>query len=280
MSLELLDSHAHLGFEAYQEDLGEVLDRSWQAGVTQIVTIGLGVEGAREAVRLAGLDRRIWATVGIHPHEADLGVPWQGDPAAAISEATRESWESRKESTLSRLSRLAEESRVVAIGEVGLDYHYDHSPRRLQQDLFREFIRLARSTELPLVVHSREAEEDTIRILREEGAEKAGGVIHCYGGDQELGDTALELGFFLGLAGPLTFKNATSLRKAAARLPLERLLVETDCPYLAPEPFRGKRNEPAYVAEVVKTLAKVRGLPVDKVGQTTAENAKRLFRIG
>ncbi len=277
MKMELLDSHAHLDFDSFEGDREAVLDRAWETGLTQIVCIGLGADGARETLALADTDERLRATVGVHPHDAHLGVSWEGDPCDPLPKEARAAWETARAATISDFELLARRPKVVAIGEVGLDYHYDHSPRQLQRDLFRYFIRLAKLCGRPLVIHTREASRDTIRILREEEANRVGGVIHCFGGDPELGRTALEMGFYLGLAGPLTFKKADELRSAAGLAPLERLLVETDCPYLAPVPYRGKRNEPAHVIEVVRKLAEIRDLSPEEIGRITAANARRLF---
>ncbi len=277
--MELLDSHAHLNFDSFATDREAVLERAWKTGLTQIICIGLGPDGAREALALAEMEERIRVTVGVHPHDAHLGVVWEGDPCDPLPEKARAAWEAARAATLIDFEVLARRPEVVAIGEVGLDYHYDYSPRKLQRDLFRSFIRLAAQIGLPLVIHTREAGRDTIRILQEERAERAGGVIHCFGGDPELGRAALEMGFYLGLAGPLTFKKADELRAAAKDVPLDRLLVETDCPYLAPVPYRGKRNEPAHVIEVVRKLAELRDLSPEEIGRITAANARRLFGV-
>lgn len=277
----MIDSHAHLDFETFQGDLDVVLERAWDAGVDHIVTIGSGrgTTGVDDALRLATGNSRVSATVGVHPHDASLGVEWKGDPAADIGAPVRRVWEERQEQVLARFGSLARRSGVVAVGEVGLDYHYDRSPRQMQRALFRGFVRLARGEELPLVIHSREATADTIRILREERAGVVGGVIHCFSGDEQLARDALELGFSLGLTGILTYPRADALRRAVRSVPLERLLVETDCPYLAPAPHRGERNEPALVAHTLHALAKLRGLAIEKVDHETEENTRRLFRL-
>ena len=213
---------------------------------------------SQAAVALAHAHPNIFATIGVHPHEAkEIGEGWY------------ESFRS-----------LAQHPKVVAYGEIGLDYHYDHSPREIQRQRFREQIHLARELALPLVIHTREAQEDTVMILREEGAVNGGGVFHCFSGDMWLAKDALDLGFYLSFSGVLTFKNATMLRDIAKTVPLDRLMVETDCPYLAPVPYRGKRNEPAYVQYVAETLAEIRGNgSVESVARATVENTKRVFRI-
>jgi TatD DNase family protein len=277
----IVDSHAHLDFHKFETDLDQVIERAWQAGLRQIITIGAGrgVEGAHDAVAFAASQPRLWATVGVHPHDADLGVEWQGDPSAEPEPGERAAWERVCELALVRLQALALHPRVVAIGEVGLDFHYDHSPRAFQRELFARFVRLAVELELPLVIHAREAEDEVARILADEGAERVGGVIHCFTGHEGLAEAGLDLGFFFGLTGVLTFPTAKQLRRVVSDLPLDRLLVETDCPYLAPIPYRGKRNEPAYVVEVVRKLAEIKGLEFDPVARATSDNARRLFRI-
>jgi TatD DNase family protein len=262
--IDLVDTHAHLDMEAFAGDRETVLQRARGAGVVAILTIGTDEASSREAVALAersaGLGEgfpRLYATVGVHPHEA--------------KGAKAETWEA--------LQQLSRQPRVVAWGEVGLDYHYDHSPRDVQQAVFREQIRLARARGLPLVVHQREAEEDTLRILNEEGAEAVGGVFHCYTADAAYARAVLDLGFFLSFAGVVTFKNADALREVARLAPLDRILVETDAPYLAPVPHRGKRNEPAYVRLVAECVAGERGMDLEALAAATMENAKRLFKI-
>jgi TatD DNase family protein len=211
------------------------------------------------AVELAERHQDVYAAVGVHPHDAKL------------FDDTAER----------RLLNLAQESkRVIAWGEIGLDYHYDHSPREIQREVFRRQLRLARGEHLPVVIHSRDADEDTITILREEltGYPRAG-VLHCFGGSLAMALAALELGFFISFAGNLTFKKADDLREVARQLPLNRLLIETDCPYLTPVPFRGKRNEPARVVETARFLAGLLGLDLEEIGRITSENFARLFGV-
>ena len=254
----LIDSHAHLDDLRYDTDRDNVLQRAQTAGIEAIVTIGCDLATSQTAVALAHAHPNIFATIGVHPHEAkEIGEGWY------------ESFRS-----------LAQHPKVVAYGEIGLDYHYDHSPREIQRQRFREQIHLARELALPLVIHTREAQEDTVMILREEGAVDVGGVFHCFSGDMWLAKDALDLGFYLSFSGVLTFKNATMLRDIAKTVPLDRLMVETDCPYLAPVPYRGKRNEPAYVQYVAETLAEIRGNgSVESIARATVENTKRVFRI-
>ena len=253
----LIDSHAHLDDLRYDTDRDNVLQRAESAGIEAIVTIGCDLATSQAAVALAQAHPNIFATIGVHPHETkEIGEGWY------------ESFRS-----------LARHPKVVAYGEIGLDYHYDHSPREIQRQRFREQIHLARELALPLVIHTREAQEDTVMILREEGAVDVGGVFHCFSGDAWLAKDALDLGFYLSFSGVLTFKNATMLRDIAKTVPLDRLMVETDCPYLAPVPYRGKRNEPAYVQYVAEILAEIRGNgSVESIARATVENTKRVFR--
>ncbi len=256
----LIDSHAHLTDRRFDADRDAVLARAREVGVETIVTVGAEPsdwEAALELTRRQG-DPGIYAALGIHPHEADL----------LSDEMAR------------RLRGLCRTPRVIAIGEIGLDYHYMNSPREEQQKAFRRQIRLAREEGLPIVVHSREAEGDTVRILREEGPLEAGGVIHCFSGNRAMAREVLDLGFFISFSGSLTFKNAGELRRIAETLPVERLLVETDSPYLAPRPVRGKRNEPSHVRFVAETLADILGLSAEDIGRITRHNVLQLFSIG
>ena len=268
--MPLIDSHAHLDFKDYGADLPATLARARAAGVVHIVLIGQwrepgelgegargGMAGARDAVELARTDRSFFsATAGIHPHDA-----------AQASSAD-----------LLELASICADEAVVAVGECGLDYHYDRSPREVQRERFVEQIQLARKLGKPLVVHTREADLDTAALLeRELGPES--GVIHCFTGDWTAAQRYLSLGMHISLSGVLTFKTAEALREAASRIPLERLLVETDCPFLAPVPFRGKRNEPAHVALTAARLAELRGIPLAEVERATTANARRALRL-
>ena len=255
--MPFVDSHAHLDMDAYTADLDAVLARAREAGLTHVVCIGAssGMQGNAAAVRLAETYPQLFATVGMHPHDA--------------AHVTDGMWPT--------LRQLAAHPRVVGIGETGLDYHYEHAPHAAQQDLFRAFIRLARELGKPLVVHAREADDDVLRLLQEEDAERCGGVLHSFTGGDALALGALGLGFHISLSGILTFNNAAALRELARTLPRERVLVETDCPFLAPVPLRGQRNEPAHVVHTVETLAAVWGMPAADVRRLTGENAVRLF---
>lgn len=258
-----VDSHCHIDGPEYEADRDEVIARAREAGVTTMLNVGTGDPHSgvfERSVALAEQHPEIYCAIGVHPHDAKLF----------------------DESAQQRLIDLAKQSsRVVAWGEIGLDYHYDHSPREVQRDVFRCQLGIARELKLPVVIHSRSADEDTIEILREElsGYSRAG-VLHCFGGSLEMAEQAIELGFFVSFAGNVTFKKAEDLRALARQLPLERLLVETDCPYLTPVPFRGKRNEPARVVETGKFLAELRGVALEEVGRITSENFARLFGVG
>lgn len=253
----LIDTHTHLDDARYNDDRDAVILRAQEAGVGTFITIGCDLETSRSAVALADRLSFVYASVGVHPHEVKhIGDDWYDE-----------------------LRRLAQHTKVVAYGEIGLDYHYNHSPPKLQRERFREQLCLARDLGLPVVIHTREAQEDTIAILREERAEDIGGVFHCFSGDTWLAKDALELGFMLSFAGVITFQNAVMLRDVLKTVPLDRLLIETDCPYLTPAPHRGKRNEPAHVRLVAEKMAEVKSVPVEEIERETTRNARRLFKI-
>jgi TatD DNase family protein len=252
----LIDTHTHLDDARYDADRDAMIQRARQAGVTAFVTIGCDLTTSRSAVTLADRHSDIYASIGVHPHEVKhIGDDWYDE-----------------------LRRLAQHAKVVAYGEIGLDYHYNHSPPKDQRERFREQVQLARDLRLPVVIHTREAQEDTISILKEEKASEVGGVFHCFSGDAWLAKDALDLGFYLSFSGILTFNNATMLREIAKQTPLDRVLIETDCPYLTPVPHRGKRNEPAFVSHVARQLAEIHpDLSLERIEEATTENAKRLF---
>ena len=253
----LIDSHCHIDDARYDADRDAMIQRAQAAGIGHFVTIGCDLDTSRAAVALAQQHPFISATVGVHPHEVKRIEPnWYDE-----------------------LRTLAKSGRVVAYGESGLDYHYDHSPRDVQRARFREQVCLARELKLPIVIHTREAQEDTIAILKEEKAGDVGGVFHCFSGDAWLAKDALDLGFYLSFSGVITFQNATMLRDIVKTVPLDRIMIETDAPYLTPVPNRGKRNEPAYVRHVADKIAELHGLSVQKVEDATTQNTKRLFRI-
>lgn len=257
-----IDSHCHIDGPEYDVDREEVIARAHDAGVMTMLNVGTGDphSGAFErAVELAEKHEEIYCAVGVHPHDAKLF-----DDAAE-----------------QRLIDLANQcARVIAWGEIGLDYHYEHSPRDIQREVFRRQLRIARSLNLPVVIHSREADDDTISILNEVLSDyPRTGVLHCFGGSLNMAQQALDLGFYVSFAGNLTFKKADDLRAIARALPLNRLLVETDCPYLTPVPFRGKRNEPARVVETGKFLADLKGVSAEEVRLVTSQNFARLFGV-
>jgi TatD DNase family protein len=253
----LIDTHCHLDGEYFPEGADETLTRARSAGVTGFVCVGVGsLQQTQAAVALAARRADVWATVGVHPHDA----------ASCNAELEAE------------LVRLASAPRVVAIGEIGLDFHYDHSPREQQQDVFRRFIQLARATKLPIVVHTRSAPEETLQILAEENARDVGGLIHCFSENKSFATRALDLGFDLSFSGIVTFKRALDIQEVAAWAPAERILVETDSPYLAPIPVRGKRCEPAYVLHTARFVAGLRGIPLEELAQLTSQNAQH--RLG
>jgi len=259
---QFVDSHCHIDGLEFDADREEVIARAHDARVTTMLNVGTGDPHSgvfERAVELAEKHPSIYAAIGVHPHDAKL-----------FDEAAEQ-----------RLVSLVRQSkRVIAWGEIGLDYHYDHSPREKQREVFRRQLWLARAHNLPVVIHSREADDDTIIILREElTAYARGGVLHCFGGSLAMARAAIELGFFISFAGNLTFKKAEDLRDVARQLPLERLLIETDCPYLTPVPFRGKRNEPARVIETARCLAKIHGKEVDEIGLVTSDNFVKLFQV-
>ncbi|ALA59854.1 TatD family hydrolase [Nitrospira moscoviensis] len=256
----LIDTHTHLDDARYNDDRDAMIARAREAGVDAFVTIGCDFATSRAAVSLAERYPFVYASIGVHPHEA---------------KHMQDDW-------YDEFRRLAKNKKVVAYGEIGLDYHYNHSSPKEQRDRFREQIQLARELALPVIIHTREAQEDTIGILKEEKASEVGGVLHCFSGDAWLAKEALDLGFYLSFSGIVTFQNAAMLREIAKHTPLDRLLIETDCPYLTPVPHRGKRNEPAYVAHVARQLASVHfgeADAIERIGQATTANAKRLFKI-
>ncbi len=254
----LIDSHCHIDDARFDADREVMMTRARAAGVEHFVTIGCDLETSRAAVALAQrASVHLLRRSGVHPHEVKL---------------IEEDW-------YDELRSLARSDRVVAYGEIGLDYHYDHSPRDVQRIRFREQIQLARELKLPIVIHTREAQEDTITILKEEKASELGGVFHCFSGDAWLAKDALDLGFYLSFSGVVTFQNAVMLREIVKTVPLDRILVETDSPYLTPAPHRGKRNEPAYVRQVAEKIAEIHGIDMEKVEEATTQNTKRLFQI-
>ena len=252
----MIDTHAHLEMEAFDDDREAVLQRAAEAGLVAIVTVGTTLPDCEKAVALAQRYAPVYAAVGIHPHEVK-----EIDGA-----------------TYAALRTLACREKVVAIGEIGLDFFYDHSPRDLQLRCFGEQLALAEELDLPVIIHDREAHAETLEILAS-GKGRLRGVLHCFSGDWAMARQCLDWGFYLSIAGPVTYKKSETLREVARQMPIERLLIETDAPYLSPQPFRGKRNEPAYVVETARCVAEIRGMPVEEFKGLTADNARRLFGL-
>jgi len=255
----LIDSHAHIQGKEYAGETAAVIERARQAGVEKIIAVGGAGDMSSniDAVALADAFSNIYATVGMHPHDAK-------DVSAE---------------DLAKLRELAAHSKVVAVGETGLDYYYDHSPRDVQRRVFSQFIHMARETVLPIVVHERDAAKEAADLLRSEGGGKLSGVIHCFTGNYEAACAYLDLGFYISFTGIITFKNADPLRDVVRRVPLERVLVETDSPYLTPVPHRGKRNEPAHVRWVAETIAEIKAVSFEEVAVITTHNTQDLFKI-
>ena len=251
-----IDTHCHLEMDQFAGDRDEVIKRAFEAGLAALITIASDPASNERVLELVRAHKDIFCTVGVHPHEARLV---DGDILADIR-------------------KLAADSNVVAIGETGLDYHYDNSPRELQREVFTEHLRIAQETGLPVVIHVREAEEDALKIMSEEGV--TNGVLHCFSGSPALLEYAVDKGLHMSIAGPVTFKKAVELKDAAARIPDDLLLLETDAPYLSPVPMRGKRNEPAYLLHTAREVADLRGVTLEDVARVTTLNARRLFGIG
>ena len=252
----LVDSHCHLNYKGLVEEQGAVLDRARESGVTAMLNISTRESEWRDIVATAEREQDVWASIGIHPHEADA----------------------HPDVDLGKLVKEAAHPRVVAIGETGLDYYYDHSDRERQKQSFRTHIHAARETGLPIIVHTRDAEDDTAAIMAEEMEQGAySGVIHCFTASEDFAQKALALGLYISISGIVTFKNAKDLKETAGKLPSDRLLVETDAPFLAPVPHRGKTGEPAFVADTTRYLAELRGEEYEQLCETTARNFYQLF---
>lgn len=251
----LTDTHAHLDRHEFGADLEAVLQAARDAGVSRIVTIGIDGGTSRAAVALAEKYPFVWATVGVHPHDAAGDVDWE------------------------EIGGLARHPRVVGVGECGLDYYRDLSPRDAQETVFRRQIAMAEEVGKPIVIHCRAAHADVMRILREGTPRPGRGVMHCFSGDVAQANAYREMGFVISLAGPVTYPNSPKLKEVARALPLEDLVVETDCPWLAPQAKRGKRNEPAYVRYTASEVASLRGMTLEDLARATSENAGRVFRL-
>jgi TatD DNase family protein len=253
----LFDTHVHLNADQFDEDLEEVILRAKEAGVEYMVVVGFDEKTINRALDLTEKYEFIYAAVGWHPVDAidmtDEHLQW--------------------------LEELSSHPKVVALGEMGLDYHWDKSPKEIQKEVFRKQIRLAKKVQLPIIIHNREADKDIVNILKEEEASEIGGIMHCFGGSVEIAKECLAMNFHISLGGPVTFKNAKRPKQVAKEIPLNRLLIETDCPYLAPHPFRGKRNEPAYVKLVAEEIAELKEVEFEQLAKQTTANAKEIFGI-
>ncbi|MBA4392160.1 MAG: hydrolase TatD [Desulfobacca sp.] len=251
-----IDSHAHLEMDAFDPDRPQVIERAVNQGVTGLITIGTDLESSRKALALAKTYSSIHATVGFHPHEAQTFDP----------------------KILPQLTALAQDPLVVAIGEIGLDFYRNLSPPKMQKDTFRQMIQLARAVSLPMVIHDREAHTEVLAILREEKAWEVGGVFHCFSGDWEMARQCLDLNFFLSITGAVTYKKGSILEEVVRWAPLKSLLLETDAPYLAPLPYRGKRNEPSYLTYTARHVAQIRGITLVELSRSILNNTKRAFK--
>lgn len=253
----LFDTHAHLNAIQYEEDIVEVITRAVSESVTHIVVVGFDKDTIKRAIELTDQYDMLYAAVGWHPVDAiDM-----------------------TEDDLKWIKELTSHPKVVAIGEMGLDYYWDKSPKEIQKEVFRKQIQLAKEVQLPIIIHNRDATEDVVKILQEEGASEVGGIMHCFTGSLEVAKQCMDMNFYISFGGPVTFKNAKKPKEVATEIPMERLLIETDCPYLTPHPFRGKRNEPSYVKYVAEQIAELKGLSVEEVAKITSDNAKELFGI-
>ncbi|MDI7743876.1 TatD family hydrolase [Lysinibacillus fusiformis] len=252
-----IDTHVHLNAEQYDEDLQQVIERAIEAKVEKMVVVGFDRKTIERAMKLANEYEFIYAVIGWHPVDAIDCTP----------------------EDLEWIEQLAAHPKVVGIGETGLDYYWDKSPKEIQQELFRKQIHLAQKLKLPIIIHNREATGDVVKILREENAASVGGVMHCFSGSVETARECIDMNFMISLGGPVTFKNARLPKEVAKEIPLEHLMIETDAPYLAPHPYRGKRNEPSYVPLVAEEIARQKELSIDEVANATTSNAIKFFNL-
>ncbi|MEQ6377513.1 TatD family hydrolase [Bacillaceae bacterium S4-13-56] len=253
----LFDTHVHLNVAQFADDYEEVIQRARAAGVENMIVVGFDRETIPAAIELAEAYNFIYAAVGWHPVDAiDM-----------------------EEEDLLWLEELSSHPKVVALGEMGLDYHWDKSPKDIQKDVFRKQIQLAKKVKLPIVIHNREATQDIVDILKEEDASEVGGIMHCFSGSVEVAEECVDMNFMISLGGPVTFKNAKKPKEVAEAIPLEKLLIETDCPFLTPHPYRGKRNEPSYVKLIAEKIAELKGITYEEVSKITTKNAQNVFKI-
>lgn len=251
------DTHTHMDNRSFDEDRHEALMRAYESGVTRIVNIGFNRETIPTTLKLSEEYEFIYAAVGWHPQDSKDMTP----------------------EDLEEIERLCQRPKVVAIGEIGLDYYWDTSPKEVQHRVFREQIRLARRIGKPVIIHNRDAHQDILTILKEEKAAEVGGIMHCFSGSWETAKACLDMNFHISFGGPVTFKNAVQPKEVLARVPLDRLLIETDAPYLTPHPYRGKRNETGYVKLVAEAAAEIKGIPVEELARHTTDNAKKLLQL-
>ncbi|MBD8071029.1 TatD family hydrolase [Bacillus sp. PS06] len=253
----LIDTHAHLNALQYEEDVEEVIERALAEGVSRIVVVGFDRDTITKAMELIDQYDFIYATIGWHPVDAidmtDEDLEW--------------------------IEKLSEHPKVVGIGEMGLDYYWDKSPKDVQKEVFRKQIALAKKVKLPIIIHNRDATADIVEILKEENAAEVGGIMHCFTGSYEVAKQCMDMNFYISFGGPVTFKNAKQPKEVAKQIPLDRLLIETDCPYLTPHPFRGKRNEPAYVKYIAEQIAELKEVTFEEIAEKTSDNAKKIFDI-
>lgn len=254
----LFDTHAHYDDERFNKDRYEVIESVHQKGVSYILNASSDMKSIKLSLELAQKYPYVYAAIGIHPHCA--------------TEITDE--------ILASLYELSSNKKVVAIGEIGLDYHYDFSPREIQKKVFSKQINIAKELSLPIIIHNRESHEDVLNIIVKEKAKDIGGVFHCYSGSAEMAREVLNNNFYISVGGPVTFKNAKKVLEVTKYIPKDRLLVETDCPYLTPEPFRGKRNDSGYLRYIIEKVAEIKGMTFEEIAEITAKNAIRLFRLG
>jgi TatD DNase family protein len=255
--ISLIDTHCHLDMDSYQEDLDLVLERAARAGISSIITIGIDLESSRQAIDIATQHKSVYATIGIHPHDAKQA----------------------SEDDLTRLAEMAGHEKVVGYGEIGLDYAKLYSPKKRQKEIFHQQLSLAKRLELPVIIHDRDAHEDTLNILQEHAPFPRGGILHCFSGDLDFAKKILDLNFYISIPGIVTFKNAKALQEVAKKIPLESMLLETDGPFLAPVPFRGKRNEPAYLRHTAERISELRLMAIEELAMVTSTNACNIFAL-
>ena len=251
----LVDSHAHLDLPEFDNDRNEVIKRAKEGGIDYILTIGINSESCSKAIKLADSYDFIYASIGIHPHDA----------------------KDVNENTYAVLKSLANNKKVLAFGEIGLDFYRNLSPKGIQIKRFREQINLANELKLPIIIHNRDAHKETLEILKEEGAKSLGGIIHCFSGDYSMANSCIDMGFYISIPGTITFPKAVELQEIVKKLPLSKILIETDCPFLTPVPYRGKRNEPSFVRYVAEKIASLKDTSFEEVAEITSKNFRSLF---